>query len=123
MTGGYHLIQFIFIKMLKGTLEMTNNKTPLQKAYDEIIGLSGATYDDTEHANEEYAAVLIRHMSTILEALKAAQAYADLPSKIEGMKSQEIDFEDDEEHAWIYGYNSALDELINLLKEEDKNDK
>jgi hypothetical protein len=89
---------------------MTNNKTPLQKALDDIIGLSGATYYDVGQANEEHAVVLVRHMSTVLNALKAAQAYEDLPSKVKGMQTYKLN----EEHPDIL---IKREDILTLLKE------
>jgi len=58
------------------------------------------------------------YQSTVI---KAAQAYADLPEKIEGMK---VDVplaaypDDDAERSYALSRNKALDDILNLSKDE-----
>lgn len=60
--------------------------------------------------------------SNAAKILKAAQAYADLPEKIERMKDHKSNLTLVEivksQKAFIEGKNQALDDILNLLKEE-----
>jgi hypothetical protein len=80
---------------------MTNNKTPLQEALDSVVWPNIRLYE-------------------FHRIQKAAQAYADLPSKIEGMKWKEHQSRmglDEKYHYTASKVNKTLDDILNLLKE------
>lgn len=75
---------------------MTNNKTPLQEALDRAELWQPSL--SAKQCREDYD-----------RYVKAAQAYADLPEKIEGMKWQDTKI--------CGNRNIAIDDILNLLKE------
>ena len=86
---------------------MTNNKTPLQGAIDALLNYQQADMDGI---------MVLVSRQAIHEVADAAQAYADLPSKIEELRKETdtVDLDVDIEAEIV---NNTLDDILNLLKE------
>ena len=77
-----------------------NNKTPLQEALEGVVWPNIRLYE-------------------FHRIQKAAQAYADLPAKIEGMKHK-IDIELPDTLNRNIGANQMADNILNIIKEQQK---
>lgn len=91
-----------------------SNSTPLQEAIDK------ASYTRKTSGHGESDPCITFTWGTTHDVnlvMGAAQKYADLPEKIEGMKEDKnysVTFKGE----YNYAYNQALDDILNLLKEE-----
>jgi hypothetical protein len=93
---------------MKRLLKMTNNKTPLQEAI----------WKEGELIKSDPAHNIVIGYERFCIINNAAQSYADLPSKIEGIlvnARARLVFRGDNPNALIA--QKALDDILNILKE------
>jgi hypothetical protein len=103
---------------------MPDNKHDFDRVLKNITTLEGETFDDTEHANQEWADMFIYHKDAIKFALAFTQKVL---SGVNLENPYDLDVTDmlgSQSHRYV-GYKKAVidfDAMIQHLAEEVKND-